>query len=81
MQVKEMLQKAELEVQEALEQNPAEEDSQGDDEAEEGDTQRQRQRIEVDGNIEEEIGLKYRTGGTQVARVNDESDEEEEEED
>jgi hypothetical protein len=67
MQVKEMLEKAELEVQEALEQG------------QDGDSQGGEEMMErVDGDDDE---VEQVSGGRcQVARINDESEEEDEDE-
>lgn len=70
MQVKEMLEKAELEVQEALEQG--QDDSQGEGVDEEGG--QRMERVDVDDDEVEQVSGDRR----QVARINNESEEEEE---
>jgi len=75
MQVKEMLEKAELEVQVALEQGQeGDGDSQGEGGEEEGD--QRMERVGDDDEVEQVSGERK-----QVARINNESEEEDEDED
>jgi hypothetical protein len=77
MQVREMLEKAELEVQEALEQG--EDDSQGEGGEEGGDQMTQSVRVVMDDDDENEGEAEQISGGrSQVARINNESEEEDE---
>jgi hypothetical protein len=77
MQVREMLEKAELEVQEALEQG--QDDSQGEGGEEGGDQMTQSVRIVMDDEDENEREAEQVRGGrSQVARINNESEEEDE---
>jgi hypothetical protein len=75
MQVREMLEKAELEVQEALEQG--QDDSQGEGGEEEGDQRMERVDVDDDDDEVEQVSK----GRNQVARINNESEEEDEAED
>jgi hypothetical protein len=79
MQVREMLEKAELEVQEALEQGQ-DDDSQGEGGEEGSDQMTQSVRVVMDDEDENEgEGEQVSGGRSQVARINNESDEEDEE--
>lgn len=74
MQVKEMLEKAELEVQEALEQGQDDDGDQGEEE-EGGDQRTGRVFVDVDDEVEQ-----VHCGKSQIARINDGSEDEDEDE-
>jgi len=73
MQVKEMLEKAELEVQEALEQGQDDDRSQG--EVEIGSDQRM-ERVFVDDDDDDDGIEQVNVGRSQMVRTHDESEEE-----